>query len=309
MIHELNPGTIWTISNSNGQSAPRRFVCDTYAEVVQLCADLNRYPYPGEHFKGCWPTSITVSPFNDGMAPTATTETENEEGDTVAAYLLGVSTYKQYIVSVQYQTLLNFKPDFGGTEVETWPASFEKPGHADGTTLSCRIRNSGRFLTIPGSAGKALNPDDVTEAGPIPPLTSIVQILPTAELHITWDRLEDWQVPDFKKYTGRVNEDDFMGCDPEELLCESADIDHSFVADLEKTNRFRVTVILRRMRIEDADGTVWGGWNHEYLNLSAPKAVNGPAWYRVQLSNGQDRYPRVPMWGMFGGDEPIEQEE
>lgn len=289
-VEELVTIPLFSISRSGGLAASRRWACDVIDEAMQLAKDIaaNPFPLPVTDFnlsasKDFLPVAVTIGPFSEGMAPGSTSGSVNT-----------LPTYEKYLVAAQYQ-LLN---DAGVEQWGSWPQWMDKPCHPVGTSLSCRIRNSGQFITMPAATvGEVVNDAGVKVCNMTANM-SLVQLIPIREFHISCDLLQDYQVPQMELFTGRVNESTFLGADPETLLCESADTDHSFAADIENPCRFRVNVVLRERTITRSAGSNVG-WNHEYHNVN-DDGGNGPGWYRIKLTDGSNRYSLVDMTEMFG---------
>ena len=85
--------------------------------------------------------------------------------------------------------------------------------------------------------------------------------MPIFDYLVEWDRVTDLSTLDFSAYVGQVNSIEFMGCDPETLLCEGVTIDPAFVLNPADPHCYRVQACFKKRAIT-FDG-VSGGWNHQ----------------------------------------------
>lgn len=142
------------------------------------------------------------------------------------------------------------------------------------------------------------------EVSQLVPETSLVMLIPMRELHITCDRYTKANMPDVKKYIGKVNSDGFfLGCAPDTLLCEAADVDQSFAPDMSQPDgphRFRITALFKERRVPKAGSSnAIGGWNYEYV---APTKPNPAGFYKVILPGTKTlRYDQMSFANFFTG--------
>jgi len=125
---------------------------------------------------------------------------------------------------------------------------------------------------------------------PVPPEDLQNRILiPLTDYQIEWDWLTNPPRDKLRNFLGKSNSNTFLGCEPETLMCEGADISPSFRPALDP-RCYSVNVVLKQRRIND-DGTI-RGWNHEYREDPA-------GWQKIVLANGELRYPTIDFDAMF----------
>jgi hypothetical protein len=298
-VWEINTGELFTLSVHSGVVAKRAWDCDTVDEVIELCNKLgsptssNRFPDFGDiDFRDVLPVDITVGPANINLGPSYEASADSIET---------LPIYSKYRVTAQYQ--LQHDVDVDRNREEQWPTEFVKPTHPTDTSLTMRVRNSGQFLLMPASSGiAAYYTEGGTRVGFANATISLAQLIPLREFHITCDRLQYYDCPNsvrLRDMCGKVNSDRFLGCDPDTLLCESADLDQSFVPDIIEPRRFKITLVLKERRVPKANKPgEFGGWNYEYFQGAEPNVVGG--FYRLKLSSHNDRYLKTQMVDIFG---------
>ncbi len=117
----------------------------------------------------------------------------------------------------------------------------------------------------------------------------------------------------FGPYDGAVNSVPFLGCDPETLLFEGAEVEPSFLMTAKEPPEadprcYKATVTLKRRRIVVGNDVF--GWNHEYDCRGKKWAyvyMNAPGDFGTGQSSssgtppGTPRYQLVDFEGMFNG--------
>ena len=297
-MHEINAGELFSLDVNSGQTATRKFVCYSEKEAIDLCKDVVKWPFPVAGMEGCYPTHVSVHPLNETVAPIGLVD----GFDVPVKYCKGLPAYEQYLVIAQYTLLRNYFPENegAGLGVATWPTNLGPvPDHWAGTALSIRIRHSGKFFTMPSGLARGYT-DPWTHKNPVNVSAEIgsVLLIPITEYHITVDRVLDYQIPDLTYYAGCVNSDEFLNCKAETLLCETGDIDHSYAVgfsdDIESPpERFKITMVLRKLEINNTINGDPGGWNHEFL------PGRTPGYYYIRMADDTPRYPPEPFMNMF----------
>ena len=106
-----------------------------------------------------------------------------------------------------------------------WPDNIPRPNYTIGTTLKLHTNYASEYMPL---KGRSLKPS----SGPAPGSDVQETILITQnEYRVEWDRVQDLSQLDFSGYVGYVNQTEFMGCEPETLLCMAAPQEPSFVLD------------------------------------------------------------------------------
>lgn len=291
-VVELNCGKMFSLNSSTGMNAVRQWRCSTLQEADDFAAELasyeHRYPFvedfPIQIAYSCVVVAIEVSPFTQKLPPGSTAGSP----DTLPSY-------GEYLVTAHYQARMNYDT--------SWPTIIDRPNLFWGGQLtSLRIRNSGQYLTATSPEGGYYIEGGTDPIAPLAQDVSTCIMVPLRTYAITLDRLRRFDIPKIRNYIGRVNTYHYLGCEPETLLCESASLDHSFAPtriDLMtgEVNFYRMTVVLTERRIE-LDGKIYG-WNHEYVN--AAQQLGGPGFYKVRLTNGEPRYPKIDMTNLLAG--------
>jgi hypothetical protein len=258
-----------TLTAENGHSMTRVFRVPwsesaAFAELMFLTG------FPG--FPTSMPQSILLEPFLGENDPASGTIT-NPAAST--------AQYQYAKATVSYATTL-----WGAA----WPSAITRPEHDVATKLTVKTRFSGQFLTVPARATEYEDASPGDEDKPVPPEDAMNRILiPLVDYQVDWDWVANPPRDKLREFLGKCNSEPFMGCEPETLMCEAADVSPSFRPAVDP-RCYRVSVVLKQRRIED--GGEVRGWNHEYREDPA-------GWVRIKLPDGALRYPAKDFADMF----------
>ena len=190
-----------------------------------------------------------------------------------------------------------------------WPYAFPQPVFTQGTTLRLELKQSGQFITLPPRAF-AIQGGDPTKPA-IPPNCNGGRVLvPLTDFVVEWDRVADLGALDFSDFEGCVNQETFLGCEPETLLLETANIIPAFIINPDTGPwAWKVVCNFKRRRIlvpTATAGASWGpdgvsldegvnfdvfGWNHDFL----PGPPAGWQYVLMQTASGVTGGPRYPL--------------
>jgi hypothetical protein len=212
------------------------------------------------------------------------------EGDVVQASGMSQSRKVTYSFALDYLAV-------------PWPNQITRPSYIAGTTLRLEMRFSGQFLTLPARALQASgtytptsNPDGSPYVGPPiappppPPNSNNRILIPLVDYLVEWDRVQDLSALSWDGEIGYVNQNDFLGCEPETLLLEGVNLSPSFVLNPSNPHAWKATATLKQRKVA-AGGNAYG-WNHDFL-------ANPPGWTRITMSDGRPRYPLADFADMF----------
>jgi hypothetical protein len=265
---ELSGSPKESLSESSGSSAERKFLVPWNARLTfsqLLVSTATGYP----HFPQARVVSIDIHPLLDGEAvPQGTIVSPEIDSNDYGT--------QPTLITVKYG------PDF---TQKVWPTGFTKPSIRSGTELRFQIRGSAKFLTIPASACKWEDDDEV----PVPEDVHSAMLIPMRAIQLQWDFVDDPPIARLEDLQGKLNADSFLGSEPETLLFESYDVTESFRSAPANPHTNRVTIQLLRRRVKDTD--VYG-WNHDYREEPA-------GWAKLLLSDDNPRYQTTNFGGMF----------
>jgi hypothetical protein len=290
-VHIESIGRVF--SYSQGWVAEMKFVMlSSYVDT--FVANYKDEPFPGTGLStpvvvpALYPQQISSTPVNDSPV--------DDEGE-----------------STQSRVTLNFALDCRNVN---WPSDITKPAHTSGTTLRLRGRYSGQFLTLPSKGVCAVPwyvaaPNSPIVNGLVPgfgkalpppsPNANTRLLIPTQEFIVEWDRVRYHKtgLATLKALEGSVNSIAFMGQEPETLLLEGVDIEHSFILDNVDPWAFKITMTFKGRRILFPSEDVYGhpttavlGWNHEFHE-------NPAGWVRMIMADGRNRYSLVDFTNIF----------
>lgn len=270
-FEELTGSPKATLTAHNGHSMTRTF-CVEWADADAFAELLFTRPFPG--YTTSYPQQVDIEPMLG-------------EGDIASGAISDPGTataqYRFAKVIAKYETTLWGTP---------WPSEIPTPDHDTETILTVKTRIAGQFLTVPS---RSTHYEDVTpgdEDKPVPPEDAMNRILiPMIDYNVHWDWLANPPRDKLRDFMGKVNETEFMGCEPETLLFEGCDINESFRPATDP-RCYSVDVVLKQRRIDDTEEGEIRGWNHEYREDPA-------GWQKILLSDGALRYPVAEFADMF----------
>lgn len=283
------------LSRSAGQSVERQFLVK-WDDALKFADQIAGVEYPGLK---CKVDDVDIKPLTNIPPDSGSGAGETDFRTTINTYLQEQGK-RVALVIVKY----------GMATVDVdWPSQLEKPDHDEGTILLCKVKSSGRFMTIPTTAIAWEDNPTREPSGPIPPPEMMGRkFIATNEYHITWDLVDVPPLDRWDELKGHINGYDYMGKDGGCLLFDGYDCEPSFritggtlVGTVPFT--FKLTCVLRHQLIVDpanAPGPTRLGWNYEYRTMPTP------GWSRIVLPSVtaesvgfEPPYPEADFSGMF----------
>lgn len=269
-----------SLNESSGSSAERKFLHPMSSRLT-FAASLAGQAYPD--FPQARVVAIDLQPWMDSDSL--------PQGVIVSPEMNSLNYGDQpCLITIKYG------PDYTKKE---WPTDFPKPTSIRfGTELRFQIRGTAEFMLVPtsgtkwedggnsGSGGSGGGGDDI----PVPEDANSAILIPMRAIQLQWDFVDNPPIKRFEDLVGRVNQDTFLGSEPETLLFEGYDVSETFRASPTNPHTNRCTVNISQRRIDDGGGVV--GWNHEYRESPA-------GWAKLLLSDDQTRYKLATFEGMF----------
>jgi hypothetical protein len=266
-----------------------RFFLVRQNEALSFANQMTGTAHPS--IAGCYCADIRIDPYPDVApdtpAPITDPHTETEAYDYLKDHWA--------IVTCGYAT------DFS---VAGWPTDVPKPSHDAGTQLRLHLRVSSEIIVLPARGVRWDDNDAGTPTGQMPDPESPATRLrvQTGEYLVDWLYVDDPPISDWQDtYQGKVNQTTFMGCPPETLLFEGADVDPDAKFDITDPFCYTCRLVFRRRQItliggsSSSSGDEWTlGWNHEYRE---------DGWERVQMYDAAgtlgNRYPLQEFANLF----------
>lgn len=188
-----------------------------------------------------------------------------------------------------------------------WPSDIPKPAHCAGTGLTLRMQYAGEFLRIPAREARWADNYQADPELPVPDDESMCGrlLVQGAQYDLDWQYLVDPPIQRLREATSKVNEDEFLGCDPGTLLFLGFDLSAGARFDLDAPGAWNLMLKFQERRIEVGQNVY--GWNHEY------RGEDG--WQEVVMFDGQQWGPRhksaafAELLACNGGGEPEEPPE
>lgn len=268
-LTELSGSPRESLNESSGSSAERKFLHPMSSRLT-FAAALAGQAYPD--FPQARVVAVDLEPWMG--------EDALPEGTIISPEFQSLNYGEQpCLITIKYG------PDYTKKD---WPTDFPKPTSIRvGTELRYQIRGTAEFMLVPTSgtkwedggseSGSGSGGDDI----PVPEDANSAILIPMRTLQLQWDFVDNPPIKRFEDLVGRVNEDEFLGSEPETLLFEGYDVSETFRASPINPHTNRCTVNISQRRI-DSGGTIVG-WNHEYRESPA-------GWAKLLLSDDQTRY-------------------
>lgn len=256
-----------SITEGSGSAAERQFLIP-FNERLTFGENLVSTGYP--HLPQTRMVAINLQPWTEDLLVGGEIL---DPSKVTADYGEGPS-----VVTVQYG------PDYTQKD---WPTKFPKPDFRNGTELRFQIRGSAQFLTIRASDLKWEDDANI----PVKAGLNNVILIPMSSFQIQWDFVDDPPIDRLEGLMGKVNEDEFLGSEPETILFETYEVTESFRASTDDPHTNRVAVQMTKRRIENGQNPPYG-WNHDYREEPA-------GWAKLLMSDGKPRYKIKPFGDMF----------
>lgn len=275
-ITELAGSPRESINESSGSSAERHFLVPMSARLT-FAQSLVGTAYP--NFPQARVVSVDLQPWmkEDALPQGAFVDPEIATADYGD---------QPCLITVKYG------PDF---TQKAWPTEFTKPSPIRvGTELRFQIKGDAKFLLIPTSACRWEDDPSYEDDGgeiPVPEDANTAILIPSRTIQLQWDFIDNPPIQKLESLVGRVNEDEFLGSEPETILFEGYEVAETFRASPINPHTNRVTISLSQRRVDAGSGTIVG-WNHDYRESPS-------GWAKLLLSDSEPRYKQDEFGDMF----------
>lgn len=294
--------------DGRGQTGTRKWVVGPNDDLDEILQMITASHWPGR--KDCIATEVQCGPMHDAVIVTRACDNPR-----YYQTLGNLPKYSKYQIVARYQL---FRMN------DCWPEEFgPKPYHPVGSTLTIESKGGGQYLLVSPAGMQTMAPDAVVcQQGEAVSSGFLGKVrVPVIEYHLTCDRLTRtnvdgiFQLRDWNELLGCVNEGttedgsaDLLKAPSSTLLFDNYTLTPSEICHSITPHRWKLTAILKRRAITDANGYVTYdseghalGWNHDYINIHDNDQRWG--WRLIQIwedGNCRARYPEADFNALFG---------